>query len=173
MDAGVRWVKVGAQNIDRYWSGIIGAYDVSLFLDLKLADTRDTVEAAARRYADLGVASVSTYTSSATEAALRGAEGSPLLVWQVAGLTDAVDRWLPSNAAHGVICPVSEAWRFPMQPTICPGIRLLSDHRNGHRHAATPAKAMQAGVSWAVVGRPIWGAAEPAVAALSYLQELR
>jgi orotidine-5'-phosphate decarboxylase len=177
--AGVRWVKIGAQNIDRAWHFIAssrkrGVSDVSLFLDLKLADTRDTVEAAVRRFADLGVASISTYTKSATEAALRGAEGSPLLVWQVAALTDGTDRHMPIDIAHGVICPVSDASRWSVsRPVICPGVRRATDAADGHTYTATPREAVAAGARWVVVGRPIWAADDPIAAARAFIEELR
>jgi orotidine-5'-phosphate decarboxylase len=147
---------------------------MSLFLDLKLADTRDTVEAAVRHFADLGVTSVSTYTASATEAALRGAEGSPLLVWQVAGLTDGSRSYSPVlREAHGVICPVYAAARYAGRPTICPGIRRLQLPAHGHLHASTPQAACAANVMWAVVGRPIWAAADPVAAAGAFIEDLR
>jgi orotidine-5'-phosphate decarboxylase len=179
-EAGVRWVKIGPQNIAQHWKPI--ASSMSVFLDLKLADTGDTIDAAVKRFADLGVASISTYTPAATEAALRAVEGTPLQVWQVYRLTDAAD-WsdvLLPGGAHGIICSVRDAMAFARRDpvTVCPGIRrdvysaLPSEFSHGHKHVATPRKAVEAGVDFIVVGRPIWETADPAAAARVFIEEL-
>lgn len=169
----VRWVKIGPQGLlDRDWQYIAKIDGLSLFLDLKLADTADTCREAAKRFAESGVAAVSTFTDRATEAALRGAEGSGLRVWRILRLTDGDDP-MPRQLriGDGVICSVgdlrAEVTMSSDIDKVCPGIRE-SEPANNHRQPATPADAVAAGATHIVVGRPIWLAEDPVGAAKAY-----
>ncbi|MSU31127.1 MAG: orotidine-5'-phosphate decarboxylase [Pedosphaera sp.] len=54
---------------------------------------------------------------------------------------------------------------------ITPGIRTGSEKSDDQKRTMGPAEAMAAGATWLVVGRPIYGAADP-IAAARYLLEL-
>ncbi len=55
---------------------------------------------------------------------------------------------------------------------ITPGIRTGAEPADDQKRTLTPAQAMSAGATWLVVGRPIYGAKDPAAAARSILQSL-
>lgn len=176
-EAGVRLVKIGPQALlDQNWQDILKIADLSLFLDLKLADTADTCREAAKRFADAGVAAISTFTDRATEAAIRGAEGSPLRVWRILRLTDGNDP-VPRQLriGDGIICSVGDLHAEVTMSSdidkVCPGIRL-AECADNHRQPATPQDAIAAGATHIVVGRPIWQAAEPVAAALWFKNTL-
>lgn len=147
-----------------------------MFLDLKLADTADTVREAVRRFADAGIAVVSTFTRRATEVAVRAAEGTPLRIWTMGQLTD----WeglppMPLCGAQGVIGPLDFIRRYPDHriDRIVPGVRLSEDSGNGHRHVSTPQECAAAGATHIVVGRPIWQADDPVAAYRQYAAAFR
>lgn len=72
-----------------------------------------------------------------------------------------------NEGVHGFICSAQEApmlnqafLKTPKKPVlICPGIRLLSHHKNNitedQRRIMTPAQAIAAGADYLVIGRPI------------------
>ena len=181
--AGVRWFKIGPQAMTSpgWFRMIDGAQpgEANVFLDLKLADTRDTVREAVKRFADAGIAAVSTFTMDATIAAAEAAEGTDLRVWQVLMLSD--DARLPisglgvrSVAANGIICPPRSASIFEGCgiDVVCPGVRLKGEDHGGHIEAWPPSFVLAAGATHAVVGRPIWQSADPIVAARLWRAEL-
>lgn len=178
--ADIRWFKIGPQAMTcQYFWGFIGKSDMhdwKIFADFKLADTWDTCKVTAQRLAEAGVLALSTFTDRATEAAMRGAEGSQLRVWRVARLTDYPDmEWPASIDAHGIICPVSDLGRVASNKTIdkvCPGIRQSNTEAHGHKLAARPEDAANAGATHIVVGRPIWEANDPAAVARAYAAAL-
>lgn len=175
-DHAIKWFKIGPQTMcAQGWEDIISAgywspHSLRIFLDLKLADTRDTVTESMKRFADNGVAAVSTHTREATEAAMRAAEGTETKVWLVLCLSDSNKPAMltPLPPSHGIICPVSATGAVKGIDTICPGIRRLSDEYNGHINVATPLTAVRAGATYAVVGRPIWAADDPVATAKKF-----
>jgi orotidine-5'-phosphate decarboxylase len=54
---------------------------------------------------------------------------------------------------------------------ICPGIRATSDNVNDHAKAVTASAAIKGGADWIVIGRPITEAADPASAAIYFLEQ--
>ena len=54
---------------------------------------------------------------------------------------------------------------------ITPGIRTGAEKSDDQKRTMGPAEAMAAGATWLVVGRPIYGAADP-IAAARHLLEL-
>jgi orotidine-5'-phosphate decarboxylase len=181
---GIRWFKLGPQTMmSGDWDKIVRRTRLSgtrLFLDLKLADTEDTVREAVRRAIDAGISAVSTYTNRATVSAMEGAAGK-LRVWRVAQLTDAltpdlVDTPQPVILGHGVICPAA-ALRGQVLAAgvdaVCPGIRISGmDDSHGHKEIATPSAAKRVGATHIVVGRPIWKSDDPIAAARRFLDAL-
>ncbi len=186
IEAGVSWFKVGPQlMVDPDWLDFTecakGFPDhVKVFLDVKLADTGETCYKAAIKFAETGIAAVSTYTETATEAALEGAIGSELRVWQVYELTDQPREGNhPRQLGHGLICGGNRAlwlsgeeFKTPLN-LIVPGVRL-DDNDNFHRHRD------QSSVSFAkeyadyiVVGRPIYQAQDPVAEAKKFLEALK
>lgn len=183
-EAGVRWFKVGPQGlVDGLLEDLLRQrddgirMDLKIFLDLKLPDTKDTCRAAAKRFAEVGIAAVSTFTREATEAALDGARGTNLRVWMVHHLTDQMGHPVSvgdSPKPDGVICPVTFAKDYAMgdNEIVCPGIRRREDSSDGHRFATIPEHARTAGAHFAVVGRPIWRDSDPVGAALDFKSRL-
>lgn len=180
-DAGLQWFKIGPQMLtcgqfDNIIHNTYPGGPAKFFLDLKLADTADTCREAAKRFADAGVAAVSTFTDRATESAMRGAEGSPLRVWRVLRLTDGDDPMPRSpQIGDGVICSVADLHAEITMSDIdkvCPGIRFR-EAANNHRQPKTPSAAAAAGATHIVVGRPIWQVADPVAAAREYLSAVK
>ncbi len=78
----------------------------------------------------------------------------------------------------GVVCSVREVEAIKSYfgaefGTFCPGIRPAGSAHGDQKRASTPAQAREAGVDYAVVGRPIVDDADPAGAARAILAELR
>ena len=171
-----------------------------LFLDLKLLDIPNTVEAATRNIAKLGVHYLTVHgTDTKTlEAAVRGARGSDLKLLAVTVLTSldardlaeqgltgrapegvVVERAVRAEAAgfHGVIASGHEAAvvRAAVPPgflIVTPGIRLEGDDPGDQSRIMTPAAAIRAGASHLVVGRSITKAADPLASAAACVDEV-
>jgi orotidine-5'-phosphate decarboxylase len=78
----------------------------------------------------------------------------------------------------GVVCSVREvadlkAYFGTEFGTFCPGIRPSGSAHGDQKRAATPREAREAGVDYAVVGRPITEDADPLAAARAILAELQ
>jgi orotidine-5'-phosphate decarboxylase len=78
----------------------------------------------------------------------------------------------------GVVCSVREVPDLKSYfgaefGTLCPGIRPTGSAHGDQKRAATPREAREAGVDYAVVGRPITGDADPLAAARAILAELQ
>ncbi len=80
--------------------------------------------------------------------------------------------------ADGVIASAEEARVIRALPEadgkliVTPGIRPLGSTKGDQKRIATPAQAIIQGADHIVVGRPIWQAPDPAVAAAEILKEL-
>lgn len=199
VDAGVSFFKVGPTLLlSRNGYGIVErivrlGYD--LFLDLKLYDTRDTVDRTVRAAFDLGARFVTVHaTPSVTEAAMRAKPtGDRCRVLAVPTLTDADPAdWSSTEtrealeACDGIVCHPHHASFFQRWSTlragkilVCPGVRPLTGSWDDHlatwdNHAAPvqPAHAIAAGADYLVVGRPIWRAADPVSAARVIVAEM-
>lgn len=159
-----------------------------IFLDLKLHDIPQTVEAAARGAAALGVQYVTVHASGGAEmirAARRALGRTRLLAVTVLtsldeadldaiGLArDAVPRLAKlaiAAGADGIVCSPQEvaALRAALGPgpeLVVPGIRPAGAAAGDQRRVGTPAEAVRAGATWIVVGRPLRDAPDPAAAA--------
>jgi len=170
--------------------------DTGLFLDLKLYDTRDTIERTVKMAFDLGARFVTVHaTQSVMEAAMRAKPADERCkVLAVPGLTDAVGSgpFIESlNVTDGIVCDVGVAAhlrtasltetiyheRYAKKTLVCPGIRQIGSDgyyapKDNHSRVYCPAEALRAGADYLIVGRPIWQAEDPAKAAKAIIAEM-
>ena len=185
----VTWFKIGPQRIlHPNAKNVIDHARFTgrkIFLDLKLADTADTVRETVHWCEKYGVTAISTFTGAATRAALDA--GTNVAVWQVHGLTDDPTPreliWVPGVICSSTLVPDYVALRKALSPTsrlpypidiVTPAVRLNGEETHGHSPelVATPAWAKAQGATHVVVGRPIWQSASPVEAAVHYLEAL-
>jgi len=173
-----------------------------VFLDLKYHDIPNTVAAAVREAAGLGVSMLTIHASgggkmlrSATEAA-RTANGA-LMVLAVTVLTSFDDSDLDklgihgrvqdqvlrlaalalANGCHGVVASAREASALRGElegdfAIVTPGVRPAGAQPDDQARVATPAEAIAAGATHIVVGRPITEADDPAAEARAILSQI-
>lgn len=170
-----------------------------VFLDLKFHDIPNTVAAACRAAAGLGVWMLNVHASggrrmmAAAQEALAGLERRPLLI-AVTVLTsmsaeDLGEVGIGSEPAEqvlrlarltqackldGVVCSAQEAAMLRADlgadfRLVTPGIRPAGADAGDQRRVMTPAEALGAGATDLVIGRPITAAADP-LAALKAIQ---
>lgn len=162
-----------------------------VFLDLKLHDIPTTVERAARRLRDLGVAFLTVHASGGP-AMVAGAvdglgdHGQVLAVTVLTsmraddvaavGMEDVATSAARLAAlaveagAPGLVCAASDVAAVraavPAATTVVtPGIRPAGADADDQARVATPGAAVASGASLLVVGRPITRADDPAAAA--------
>jgi orotidine-5'-phosphate decarboxylase len=173
-----------------------------VFLDLKYHDIPNTVAAAVREAASLGVSMLTVHASgggkmlrAATEAA-RNANAA-LMVLAVTVLTSLDDKDLGNLGVHGrvqdqvlrlaalaladgcqgVVASAREtsALRSELEgdfAIVNPGVRPAGAEPGDQARVATPAEAIAAGATHIVVGRPITAAADPAAEARAILSQI-
>ena len=187
-------LKVGKELFARAGPGFIEqlhADGFDVFLDLKFHDIPNTVAAACRAVADLGVWMMNVHASGgammmrAAAAALANYKPRPLCIAVTAltsmddkdlaevgvggGATAHVDRLAALAAASGmdgVVCSAQEASSLRQAHAkdfllVAPGIRPRGANTDDQQRVATPAAAVESGVNHIVVGRPITRAADP------------
>ncbi|MCB1836220.1 MAG: orotidine-5'-phosphate decarboxylase [Alcanivoracaceae bacterium] len=198
-------LKVGKELFTRCGPQIVEqlqALGFDVFLDLKFHDIPNTVAAAVRATAELGVWMVNVHASGGRrmmEAAREAIErsGGRTLLTAVTVLTsmgqddlaeigvsvppieqvERLARLAHVSGMHGVVCSAQEAAMlrilFP-QPfcLVTPGIRPHGADAGDQTRILTPAQAQQQGVDYMVIGRPITRAAEPTQAVADILREL-
>lgn len=170
------------------------ALGFQLFLDLKFHDIPTTVAAALRAAAGLGVWMVNVHGSGgrrmleAAAGALAGLSAPPLLigVTVLTSMDDAdygelgvavplaqqVERLAllcRDCGLDGVVCSAREAPRLRRRcgddfALVTPGIRPAGSSADDQRRVMTPARALAAGASYLVVGRPVTAAPDPRAA---------
>ncbi len=170
-----------------------------VFLDLKFHDIPNTVAAACRAAAGLGVWMVNVHASGgrrmmdAAREALAGVPQRPLLIAVTVltsmsaeelgevGVADApaaqvlrLARLARSCGLDGVVCSAQEAALLRAElggeyRLVTPGIRPAGAEAGDQRRVMTPAQALRAGATDLVIGRPITGAPDP-LAALKQIQ---
>ena len=161
-----------------------------VFLDLKLLDIDNTIEKAVESMLALraDMATIHAYPK-AMAAAARIAAGSPLCLLAVTVLTSMDDADL-ANAGYafgaqelvlrraaqardagmgGIVCSPDEAEAVrgvigQAMAVVTPGIRPPGFDAGDQKRVSTPAKAIIAGASHLVVGRPVTASADPAAA---------
>jgi orotidine-5'-phosphate decarboxylase len=173
-----------------------------VFLDLKYHDIPNTVAAAVREAAGLGVSMLTIHASgggkmmrAATEAA-RSLNGS-LMVLAVTVLTSLDDNDLDklgihgrvqdqvlrlaalalANGCGGVVASAQEASELRSElesdfAIVTPGVRPPGAEPGDQARVVTPAEAIAAGATHIVVGRPITSAADPASEARAILGQI-
>ncbi len=181
-NAGIEWMKIGPLSFANYFLPFnrVSSERFKTFLDLKLADTAITTTEAVKRFADMGIASISTFTDEATEAAVKGAEGTPLKIWRVLCLNDnpkPATEPIATLGAHGMIMPgvsalsLGKFYRDRGLDVITPGIRI-NPEGEGIPWLTNPKHCNKLSITHAVVGEPIWGADDPVAATRLFMEEL-
>jgi len=172
-------------------------YGKRVFLDLKFHDIPNTVSAAVKSAAALGVYSISLHLSGGAKMLRQCAvlEKKPKL-WGITVLTSLDENELfrtgfrcgilktartlasigAENGADGVVCSPLEAEAIKKihgekLTVITPGVRLETSD-DDQKRTLTPKAAAAAGADFIVVGRPIIAAQYPAAAAAAFLDAL-
>jgi orotidine-5'-phosphate decarboxylase len=176
-------------------AGLAAAGGAPVFLDLKLHDIPNTVAGAVRSLLPLNVqmltvhaggggAMVAAAAKAASEAPARpqilavtvltSLDAAALAATGVAGGTTQqvlrLARLALENGADGLVCsaheiaPLRDAFG-PKPILVVPGIRPAGSAANDQARVMTPEQAVTAGADYLVVGRPIFSAPDPAVAA--------
>jgi orotidine-5'-phosphate decarboxylase len=173
-----------------------------VFLDLKYHDIPNTVGAAVRQAAQLGVNMLTVHASgggpmlrAASEAAADQANSPRVLAVTVLTSLDdnelnkigirgtVVDEVLRlaalalSNGCRGVVASAHEAAALRDDLgqdflIVTPGVRPAGSGRDDQARVVTPSEAIAAGATHIVVGRPITEAADPAAEARAILGQL-
>ncbi len=165
-----------------------------VFLDLKFHDIPNTVAKAVSAASSLGVWMVNVHASggpdmiSAAKEAAQSVINPPLLtavtiltsmderqfasVYNASSISHKVSELAllaQSSGADGVVCSAQEAkmLRTQVNASFClvtPGIRPQGSSLDDQVRVMTPTQAIQAGVDYLVMGRPITKAENPAAA---------
>jgi orotidine-5'-phosphate decarboxylase len=173
-----------------------------VFLDLKYHDIPNTVAAAVREAAGLGVSMLTVHASGGGKMIRAAADAArqvnaALMVLAVTVLTSLDDNDLDKLGVHGrvkdqvlrlaalaiasgcqgVVASAREASELRNEldgdfAIVTPGIRLLGTDPADQARVVTPAEAIAAGATHIVVGRPITGAADPAGEARAILSQI-
>ncbi len=173
-----------------------------VFLDLKYHDIPNTVGAAVREAAQLGVSMLTVHAcggSKMLRAAVDAAQAAnpDLLVLAVTVLTSLDDDDLGkiglrggvldqvlrlaalarSNGCKGVVASAQEAEALREKfghdfAIVTPGVRPAGSGQDDQARVVTPAEAIAAGASHIVVGRPITEASDPAAEARAILGQI-
>jgi len=163
-----------------------------VFLDLKFHDIPNTVAKAVKAASNLGVWMVNVHASggpdmiNAAKDAVLSASKPPILT-AVTVLTSMDERQFlqvynsnniskkvldlallaQSSGADGVVCSAQEAIMLRQQVAnqfklITPGIRPAGSNADDQKRIMTPVQAIESGVDYLVIGRPITQAETPA-----------
>ena len=173
-----------------------------VFLDLKYHDIPNTVAAAVREAAKLGVNMLTVHASgggamlrAAVEAARHTNPATMVLGVTVltsldqrdlehagvrGSVVDQVSRLAAlaiSNGCHGVVASAQEASILRAELgddflIVTPGVRPIGVGNGDQARVVTPAEAMASGASYIVVGRPITEAENPAAEAREILAQM-
>jgi orotidine-5'-phosphate decarboxylase len=173
-----------------------------VFLDLKYHDIPNTVGAAVREAAQLGVSMLTVHASGGGKMLRAAVEAAhaikpDVLVLGVTVLTSLDDVDLGkiglregvldqvlrlaalalSNGCKGVVASALEAAALRKEfgrdfVIVTPGVRSAGSGPNDQARIVTPAEAIAAGASYIVVGRPITEAEDPAAEARAILGQI-
>jgi orotidine-5'-phosphate decarboxylase len=173
-----------------------------VFLDLKYHDIPNTVAAAVREAARLGVSMLTVHATGSIKmlrAAVDAARAvnPSLLVLAVTVLTSLdqndleqvgvqgsvqeevlrLSKLALASGCQGIVTSARESSRLRSElgddfAIVTPGVRPVGSDHADQARVVTPAEAIAAGASHIVVGRPITEAADPAAEARSILQQI-
>jgi len=169
-----------------------------VFLDLKLHDIGNTVTKGVESIPQLGATFVTVHAYPQTmKAAVEGKRGSTLRILAVTVLTsydDAdlaaagyemnVNELAAARAAQardigvdGLVCSAEEAATLrsiagARMVLVTPGIRPAGSAAGDQKRIMTPARAIEAGADFLVVGRPVLEAGDPKAAADAIVAEI-
>ena len=178
-------------------AGLIAA-GKQVFLDFKLHDIGNTVQKGVESVAQLGATFLTVHAYPQTmKAAVEGKTGSTMRILAVTVLTSYDDADLAAagydlsvgelaaaraaqardTGVDGLICSAEEAANLrgivgPGMVLVTPGIRLTGSATGDQKRIMTPAKAIDAGADYLVVGRPIVEAGNPKAAADAIVAEI-
>ena len=198
-------LKVGKELFTAAGPGLVEALQrqgFDVFLDLKFHDIPNTVAAACRAAAGLGVWMIDVHAQGggammrAARASLEGVARRPLLV-AVTVLTSLSAAELPeiglsgtpqenvlrlaalaqAVGLDGVVCSAQEAPTLRAAfgdrfALVTPGIRLADDAVGDQSRVVTPREALAAGATYLVVGRPVTQAPDPNAALARILADI-
>lgn len=199
-------LKIGKELYTREGRQLVEAlqgigYDI--FLDLKYHDIPNTVAAALRVAADMGVWMVNVHASGGRKMLETAADAlacyrQPPLLIAVTVLTSlgeaelreiGIDEPLAAHVArltalaagsglNGVVCSAHEAGAVKAAHgrdflTVTPGIRPAGSSADDQTRTMTPAAALQAGSDYLVIGRPVTRAEKPAVALADIITSIK
>ncbi len=174
-----------------------------VFLDLKFHDIPNTVAAACQAAAELGVWMVNVHASGgrkmmqAAREAIADSSHQPLLIG-VTVLTSLsrediaeigldiepqqqvlrLAKLAKDSGLDGVVCSPLEAALLKQQVAedfclVTPGIRPAGSDIGDQQRIMTPAKALQAGSDYLVIGRPITASSDPLKSLQAIIAECR
>ena len=178
-------------------AGLIAA-GKQVFLDFKLHDIGNTVQKGVESVAQLGATFLTVHAYPQTmKAAVEGKTGSTMRILAVTVLTSYDDADLAAagydlsvgelaaaraaqardTGVDGLICSAEEAANLrgivgPGMVLVTPGIRLTRSATGDQKRIMTPAKAIDAGADYLVVGRPIVEAGNPKAVADAIVAEI-
>jgi orotidine-5'-phosphate decarboxylase len=178
-------------------AGLIAA-GKQVFLDFKLHDIGNTVQKGVESVAQLGATFLTVHAYPQTmKAAVEGKTGSTMRILAVTVLTSYDDADLAAagydlsvgelaaaraaqardTGVDGLICSAEEAANLrgivgPGMVLVTPGIRPAGSAAGDQKRITTPAKAIDAGADYLVVGRPIVEAGNPKAAADAIVAEI-
>lgn len=180
------------------FAGQLRAMGKSVFLDLKLLDIDHTIERAVESVLKLNVAMLTVHAyPKAMRAAVQAARGTDLCLLGVTVLTsmddqDLVEAGYQGSASDLVLKRAAQAKDAGMgglvasameaagirsvigseMAIVTPGIRPEGAAAGDQKRVMTPAKALAAGASHLVVGRPIVAADDPRKSAEAVISEM-
>ncbi len=178
-------------------AGLIAA-GKQVFLDLKLHDIGNTVQKGVESVAGLGATFLTVHGFPQTmKAAVEGKRGSSLRILAVTVLTSYDDSDLAAAGydmtvselaaaraqqardigVDGLVCSAEEAATLrdiagPGMVLVTPGIRPAGSATGDQKRVMTPARAIEAGADYLVVGRPVLAADDPQRAAERIVSEI-
>jgi orotidine-5'-phosphate decarboxylase len=178
-------------------AGLIAA-GKQVFLDLKLHDIGNTVAKGVESVSQLGATFLTVHAYPQTmKAAVEGKRGSNLRILAVTVLTSYDDADLAAagyemnvnelaaaraaqarnTGVDGLVCSAEEAASLraiagPSMVLVTPGIRPAGSVTGDQKRIMTPARAIEAGADYLVVGRPLLEASDPKAAADAIVAEI-
>jgi orotidine-5'-phosphate decarboxylase len=173
-----------------------------VFLDLKYHDIPNTVGAAVREAAGLGVSMLTIHAAGGSKMIRAAVEAArnvnpSLMVLGVTMLTSLDDQDLDkigmrghvvdqvlrlaglalTSGCHGVVASAREAAELRSELgkhflIVTPGVRPAGRDHGDQSRVVTPTQAISAGATYIVVGRPITDAPDPGAEARSILEQM-